>query len=203
MYKKFIFTISLILSSLFFTPNLQAQDDMLGEVKMFAGNFAPRGWAKCEGQLLPISQYSALFSLLGTTYGGDGKTTFGLPDLRGRVPMGSGKGPGLSPRKDGEKAGVEAVTLTISQMPSHSHSTAPASVAALDLNPEETDEEHHFEHGNESLISVGNQANTTVITNEPKVKIMNTGGSQPVQNVQPSLGINFIIALEGYFPSRG
>src|SRR5262245_26202423 len=96
-------------------------DPFIAEIKMFGGNFAPLGWATCDGQLLPISQYTALFSLLGTTYGGDGVTNFALPDLRGRVPMHPGQGPGLSPRTLGEKAGTETVTLTTAQLPAHNH----------------------------------------------------------------------------------
>ena len=96
-------------------------EPFIGQLMLFGGNFAPRGWAMCDGQLLPIAQYSALFSILGTTYGGDGRTTFALPDLRGRVPMGFGHGPGLSAHGLGSKGGEENVTLTTSQIPSHSH----------------------------------------------------------------------------------
>jgi len=99
-------------------------DPFIGEIIMFAGNFAPRGWAFCDGQLLPISQNSALFSILGTTYGGDGRTTFALPDLRGRVPIHAGSGPGLSYRNLGAKEGQEEMSLTVSQIPSHTHSNS-------------------------------------------------------------------------------
>ena len=108
-------------------------EPFLGQLMLVPYNFAPRGWAFCEGQLLPISQYSALFSLLGTTYGGDGRTTFGLPDLRGRVPIGAGQGPGLSNYVLGAKSGVEQVTLTGSQIPSHSH--AASTQSASESNP--------------------------------------------------------------------
>ncbi|MFD1063854.1 phage tail protein [Winogradskyella litorisediminis] len=106
--KKF-FCAALLFVALGFTNSTQAQDAMIGEVKLFAGNFAPRGWAKCEGQLLAISQHTALFSILGTTYGGDGRTTFALPDLRGRVPVSSGTGPGMDSIKLGQKSGGRAV----------------------------------------------------------------------------------------------
>jgi len=96
-------------------------EPLIGQIMMFAGNFAPRGWAFCEGQLLAINQYQALFSILGTTYGGDGRTTFGLPDLRGRVPMHPGNGPGLSSKRLGQKGGSETNTLNVSQLPSHNH----------------------------------------------------------------------------------
>ena len=96
-------------------------EPFVGEIRMFAGNFAPRGWAFCDGQLLATSQNDALFSLLGTIYGGDGRTTFGLPDLRGRIPVHAGTGPGLSPRRLGAKAGAEKVTLTVNELPSHTH----------------------------------------------------------------------------------
>ncbi|MBD3756388.1 MAG: phage tail protein, partial [Gammaproteobacteria bacterium] len=96
-------------------------EPFVGEIRMFAGNFAPRGWAFCDGQLLAVSQNDALFSLLGTIYGGDGRTTFGLPDMRGRIPVHQGSGPGLSPRRLGSKSGAETETLTVNQMPSHTH----------------------------------------------------------------------------------
>ena len=111
-------------------------EPFVGEIRMFAGNFAPRGWAFCDGQLLAVSQNDALFSLLGTIYGGDGRTTFGLPDLRGRVPIHAGSGPGLSPRRLGAKAGAENVTLTVNQLPSHSHRLSGSANLASESRPE-------------------------------------------------------------------
>jgi microcystin-dependent protein len=136
-------------------------DPFIGEVGLFANNFAPRGWAFCDGQLLDISQNTALFSLLGTTYGGDGRTTFGLPDLRGRTAIHAGTGPGLTPRTLGSTTGVEDVTLTEAQMASHNHTLPPSS----DMTG-------------------------------------STGGGQPHYNMQPSLALNYIIALSGVYPSR-
>ena len=175
--------------------NAQQVETFLGEIRMFAGNFAPTGWAFCQGQLLPIAQNQALFSLLGTTYGGDGRTTFALPDLRGRVPVGFGQGPGLSNRVIGEQFGSELVTLNINQMPSHNHT----------VNAVTTE-------GNQNLPTNSLPANTKTLDKEysdananttMKATMVNpTGGSQPFGVSQPSLGVNFIIALQGIYPSR-
>lgn len=175
--------------------NAQQVETFLGEIRMFAGNFAPTGWAFCQGQLLPIAQNQALFSLLGTTYGGDGRTSFALPDLRGRVPVGFGQGPGLSNRVIGDQFGSELVTLNINQMPSHNHT----------VNAVTTE-------GNQNLPTNSLPANTKTLDKEysdananttMKATMVNpTGGSQPFGVSQPSLGVNFIIALQGVFPSR-
>ena len=175
--------------------NAQQVETFLGEIRMFAGNFAPTGWAFCQGQLLPIAQNQALFSLLGTTYGGNGTTTFALPDLRGRVPVGFGQGPSLSNREIGEKFGSELVTLNINQMPSHNHT----------VNAVTTE-------GNQNLPTNSLPANTKALDKEysdananttMKATMVNpTGGNQPFGVTQPSLGVNFIIALQGVFPSR-
>ncbi|WOD42074.1 phage tail protein [Hwangdonia lutea] len=193
--KKKITLLSLLLC-LSFSNSTQAQSDpFIGQISMFAGNFAPRGWAFCDGQLLPISQYSALFSILGTTYGGDGRTTFALPDLRGRVPMHNGNGPGLTSRQLGQKFGSETNTLTVNQMPSHSHTVNAVT-----------------EDGNQS-VPIGNlPAGTKVLDKEYSNAASNTtmnanminasGNNQPVNNIQPVLVINYIIALQGVYPSR-
>ena len=160
-------------------------EPFIGQIIMFAGNFAPRGWAFCDGQLLPISQNTALFSILGTTYGGDGRTTFALPDLRGRVPMHAGHGPGLSSRRIGEKGGQESVTLTIAEMPSHTHSALSSST----IDPTSTG------------AFVKGAVNATGTT--PSINVTNSGGNLPHNNVQPYGCVNFIIALYGAFPSRG
>ena len=169
-------------------------EPFIGQIIMFAGNFNPRGWALCDGQLLAISQYSALFSILGTTYGGDGRTTFGLPDLRGRVAMHPGNGAGLSSRRLGEKGGVEDVVLNISQIPSHNHSV---SVGVSTEPGEETDP-------TTILASHAGAFNEDATTgaNLGGVNEGNTGGGQEHTNVQPFQCVNFIIALEGTFPSR-
>lgn len=168
-------------------------DPFLGEVVLFAGNFAPRGWALCHGQLLPIAQNSALFSILGTTYGGDGRTTFGLPDLRGRSAVGSGYGPGLSDVRLGEKRGRESHTLNILQIPAHNH------VLKLPLFSKPSGNSE-ISKGNQSLLSVGNTSNTVLENNTNQT--LNTGGNQSFQIRNPYLGMNYIIALQGVFPSR-
>ena len=175
--------------------NAQQVETFLGEIRMFAGNFAPTGWAFCQGQLLPIAQNTALFSLLGTTYGGNGTTTFALPDLRGRVPVGFGQGPGLSNKDLGQQFGTETVTLTTAQMPAHSHT----------VNAVTTE-------GNQNLPTNSLPANTKALDKEYSDAASNTtmksgmigitGSSQPVNISQPSLGVNFIIALQGIYPSR-
>ena len=180
----------------------------LGEIRMFAGNFAPRNWALCDGQLLPISQYSALFAILGTTYGGDGRTTFGLPDLRGRFPMHPGNGPGLSSRQLGQKGGVENVTLTVAQMPSHTHSastqvTSEASDSEGTVtNPEDAipaksgSGDPDWVDENNANIELSDQMHSASTT------IGSAGGSQSHDNMSPFNCVNFIICLEGIFPSR-
>ncbi|MGR8935953.1 MAG: phage tail protein [Gammaproteobacteria bacterium] len=169
-------------------------EPFVGEIRMFAGNFAPRGWAFCDGQLLAVSQNDALFSLLGTIYGGDGRTTFGLPDLRGRLPIHAGDGPGLSPRPLGAKGGEESVTLTVNQLPSHEHPLQASQGPATDTRP------------------VGNapaQAPAADVwsTRSPAVdmaadSISYIGGSRSHTNLMPFLCVNFIIALFGIYPSR-
>ncbi len=168
-------------------------DPFLGQIVMFGGNFAPRGWALCDGQLLAISQNSALFSILGTTYGGDGRTTFALPDLRGRVPVHAGTGPGLTPYRLGERGGQEAVTLTTAQIPSHTHSLNASTDPANDTNP--------------SGKLPARAAEDTYVTGTPSATLSpqaaaNTGGNQSHGNVQPYQAVNYIIALQGTFPSR-
>ena len=186
MIKK-IFIPIFILAFISFNP-LQAQEPFLGEVKLFGGNFAPRGWAFCEGQLLPISSHDALFSILGTTYGGDGRTTFGLPDLRGREAIGAGTGPGLTPIRDGEKGGSEKITITQSQTPSNQ-----MNVPAYKMKPDKATDE--LKPGNKSLLTVGN-------TPGSNVKTSSTGNGQGVNSRSPALGMRYIIALTGVYPSR-
>lgn len=165
-------------------------EPFLGQIMIVPYNFAPRGWAFCAGQILPIAQNTALFSLLGTTYGGNGQTTFALPDLRGRVPLGAGQGPGLSNYTLGQVSGTEAETLIISQMPAHTHSVKCSSDDADTAKPAD----NFF--GNAPSYS------TTSDTTMDAAVVGNTGGSQPHNNIQPYLTLNFVIALEGIFPSR-
>jgi microcystin-dependent protein len=165
-------------------------EPFLGEIKLLPFNFAPRGYAFCAGQILPIAQNTALFSLLGTTFGGNGQTTFALPDLRGRVPVSSGQGPGLSNYDLGEVTGTETVTLTSNQMPAHNHLVNANNAAADATRPGNN-------YPGTSAYSTTNGGNTM----NPAV-IAQAGGSQPFSNVQPLLVLNFCIALEGIFPSR-
>jgi microcystin-dependent protein len=171
-------------------------EPFIGEIRMTGWNFAARGWALCNGQLLPIQQNTALFSLLGTTFGGNGQTTFALPDLRGRVPINQGQGPGLTNRTMGENAGSEHVTLNQNQMPAHQH-LVKASEAADTANP-----------ANAVLGADSRGTPPTIYNSSPDSTTMNpqmiapAGGNQPHDNMQPYLCVNFIIALEGIYPSR-
>ncbi len=175
----------------------------IGEIRMFAGNFAPRTWAFCQGQLLPIAQNSALFSILGTTYGGDGRTTFALPDFRSRVAVGTGTGPGLSSYDLGEQAGSETNTLLQTNLPPHTHS----------LNVNNTNANIATPVSGSSIAVTGTQdarsftpalSFNSTTPNVPlnPLSVGATGGNLPVNNVQPYLGINYIICLYGIFPAR-
>jgi len=166
-------------------------EPFLAQIMMFGGNFAPRGWAFCSGQILPIAQNTALFSLLGTTYGGNGQTTFALPDLRGRVPMHPGQGPGLASYDLGQVGGAESATLTVNNLPTHNHLAASSQAAATGSRP------------SGAVPSAGGSyaASGDGCTLNPAF-IQNTGGNQPFDQHQPYLCVNFIIALEGIFPSR-
>jgi microcystin-dependent protein len=169
-------------------------EPFVGEIRMFAGNFAPRGWAFCDGQLLAVSQNDALFSLLGTIYGGDGRTTFGLPDMRGRIPLHMGHGPGLSERRLGSKGGSENVTLTTNQLASHTHDFNANTAAATDASAQGR---VVAEGVGVNFYFAGNQD-----TDFASSMITHTGGSQPHTNLMPTLCIHFIIALFGIYPSR-
>ena len=169
-------------------------EPFVGEIRMFAGNFAPRSYAFCDGQLLAVSQNDALFSLLGTIYGGDGRTTFGLPDLRGRVPVHAGSGPGLSPRTLGAKAGAESVTLTVNQLASHTHQMQASSGSADSTSAQ----------GNVPAQSGLDTYRTTggTVVDMASAAVISEGGSQNHSNIQPFLCVHFIIALFGVYPSR-
>ncbi|HEV2720651.1 MAG TPA: tail fiber protein [Thermoanaerobaculia bacterium] len=161
----------------------------VGEIRMFAGNFAPAGWMFCEGQLLPISEYETLFNLIGTTYGGDGQSTFALPDLRGRLPMHQGNGFILA-----ETGGAEEITLTVSQIPAHSHPLLGSKTLATDPNPNPTNV-----LGTTSQIEIYYADVPDAQLNAQSIGA--TGGSQPHTNFQPYLCVDFIISLFGIFPS--
>jgi microcystin-dependent protein len=174
-------------------------DAYMGSIVLFAGNFEPRNWAYCDGRLLPIASYQALFSLLGTTYGGDGRTTFALPDLRGRVPISSGNGPGLTPRPLGSRAGQERVTLHDTEMPTHSH-TASGTIKAKE-EADNGDPSNNFIAGNGSTI-FGTTSDVQMNNNSVNVTVNSAGGSQAHENMPPYLALNYIICLQGLFPPR-
>jgi microcystin-dependent protein len=164
---------------------------------MFGGNFAPVSYAFCRGQLLSIDQNTALFALIGTTYGGDGQQTFALPDLRGRIPVGQGNGPGLSPKVIGESSGTENVTLLTQQMPGHNHAVACGAGGANAISPA-----NNFWASDAGAESAAFGPPASINTGMSAQAVGTAGGSQPHNNMQPFLVINFIIALEGIFPSR-
>ena len=169
-------------------------DPFLGEIMLFAGNYAPRGWAECNGQLLPINQNQALFSILGTTYGGNGQTTFALPDFRGRAPIHVGQGPGLTDRVLGESGGVESHVLTVAEMPAHSHPAFARSTNGTSANPSglfparDPAGTPHYGPDADALLAPG--------------AIGPAGADQPHDNMQPYLTIMFCICLQGVFPTR-
>jgi microcystin-dependent protein len=190
--KKATFIMTFMLLGAIGTMN--AQDAFLAEVRMFAGNFAPRGWAKCEGQLLPISSNTALFSLIGTIYGGDGRTTFALPDLRGRVPVGVGNGSGLPTVSQGARFGNAATTLNSTNLPQHTHQAYGVTEVGSSSDPS----------GNlpANTKVFDNEYGTGTLTPMNAGMIDNTGSSQSFENRPPSLGMNYIICVSGIYPSR-
>ena len=171
-------------------------EPFIAEIRIFAGNFGPRGWAFCDGQLLPIQQNSALFSLVGTTYGGDGRTTVGLPNLQARAPMQPGTGPGLTTRRLGQIGGVETVKLTELQMPSHNHALRGRANDADTEDPGNAILARSAPLGDQQY-KIGGQ---TVPMHASALDT--TGGTQSHNNMPPYLVLNFIIALQGLFPSR-
>lgn len=172
-------------------------DPFVAEIRIFPFNFAPTGWAFCDGQLLPLSQNTALFSLLGTTYGGDGKSTFALPNMQGNAPMQPGQGQGLSLRDLGEQSGVESITLLDSEMPLHTHLAGAQNVALGGVAlPSATTTLNRPASGN--LFNLAGPTPTPMAPQEIGV----TGGSLPHNNMQPYLTLNFCIALQGIFPPR-
>lgn len=172
-------------------------EPFLGQILIVPYNFAPRGWAFCDGQLLPISQNTALFSLIGTTFGGNGQTTFALPDLRGRVPLhvGGGQGPGRLPHDLGETDGTEFVTLTVQEMPVHTHTANCHSTGGDGNSPVN-------KFWSKDLGSQSGTYHTSGGSTMNPGALSSVGGSQPHENMPPYLGLNFIIALAGIFPSR-
>ena len=170
-------------------------EPFLAEVRIVAFNFAPRGWAFCDGQILPINQNQSLYSLLGTTYGGDGRTSFALPDMRGRTPIHVGQSEGGSDHREGQKTGEETHTLSAAEMPQHNH-TAQASNTTANLTTPS---------GNllaNSLSELYVDATASNMVNLRSGTMLNVGGGQAHNNMQPYLAVNFCIALQGLFPSR-
>jgi microcystin-dependent protein len=171
-------------------------NNYVGEIRIFAGNFPPNGWMFCQGQLLPISENDVLFQLIGTTYGGDGQSTFALPDLRGRVPVHMGQGPGISQNYQiGQNGGVEQVTLTAQQIPSHTHALTVSQNTAQDTSPTN---KVLGQIGGGALPYIQDVPDTNLNTSAVSI----VGGSQPHTNFQPYLCLNFIISLFGVFPSQ-
>ena len=171
-------------------------DPFLAEVRMAGFNFVPKGWAFCNGQLLPISQNAALMSLVGFTYGGDGRSTFGLPNLQGMVPMFNGQGPGLSDHDIGETAGTETVTLSLNELPSHTHTVAAANVPSTLKAPSSDVGLTRSGGGNIYLTPPANLV--PMAANNPAGNV----GDQPHNNMMPYTVLNFIIALQGIYPER-
>lgn len=171
-----------------------AEDPFIGQIQYFPYNFSPRGWSFCNGQLLPVAENTALFSLIGTTFGGDGRTTLGLPDMRGRVPIHPGTGPGLSSRRSGEKGGVETVSLNTNQMPAHSHKLMATNIVGDQSSPA----------GNSIARDGRDQTyrNEAPNTDMYSDSIGSTGGGLAHENMAPFLVLNCNIALTGVFPSR-
>ena len=179
-------------------------DPFIAMIVMFGGNFAPRGWALCNGQLLAISSNTALFSLLGTIYGGDGRTTFALPDLRGRVPLHAGNGPGLTDRRLGASGGAQEVILNTSQIPSHTHvlTGGGVNIAVNDAAGEESMPSSKFIASRDLAFTEDPGVGTLGGVNYTQPTASATGGSLAHTNMQPWLAVNYIIALQGIFPSR-
>jgi microcystin-dependent protein len=171
-------------------------DQFVAEIRIFAGNFAPTGWAQCDGQLMPISQNTALFSLLGTMYGGDGKSTFALPNLQGSAPMFWGQGPGLTDRVDGEQSGSETITLLESEMPVHAHGLFATAGLAAGRDPSNNPLAR-----SRNGMAYQSTVNANVVSMAPQA-VSPAGSSLPHNNMQPYLCLTFIIAMQGIFPPR-
>jgi microcystin-dependent protein len=180
----------------------------LGEIRMFGGNFAPRSWALCDGQLLPINQNQALFSILGTTYGGDGRTTFALPDLRSRVPISAGQGPGLSNHSQGQRSGSATTTLSSANLPPHTHIPTSSGSFSLGAGAASTTTGAGNSLAAASSINIFSTADPTPAASlrgtpiSGTVNVSPNGGSQSFNNYSPYQVVNYIIALQGIFPSR-
>ncbi|MEY9092535.1 phage tail protein [Paenibacillus sp. RC84] len=177
-------------------------DAYLGEIRIFAGNYAPRDWAFCNGQLMQVRQYTALFAILGMQYGGDGKTTFALPNLMGKAPMHQGAGQGLTPRVVGQSVGSPTETLLTTEIPSHTHVPQSVNAVGSDTNPTGNFWAQSPAEGRPGREKQRNLYDPTPTVQMSPVNLSVTGGSQPHNNMQPFLAMNYIICLSGEFPPR-
>ncbi len=203
--------IGIVLFLFILSFQLAAQEPFLGEIRIFAGNFAPRSWAFCDGQLLSVDQNQSLFSLLGTTYGGDGRTTFGLPDLRGRAPIHAGQGASLSNYNLGQNGGEETVALTESEIPSHNHDASATVETEVTLPVNDSESESLSPNGNylaKSRVTAysdttnGTYLAKTEATSTATVTVGSTGGAQQHENRPPYLAVHYIICIQGIFPTQ-
>jgi microcystin-dependent protein len=183
-------------------------EPFLGQILMFAGNFAPKGWAFCNGQLLDISQNTALYSILGTYYGGDGRYKFGLPDLRGRVAISPGTGPGLPSYDLGQSSGQANVTLNVTQMPNHNHTATTNTTTQIEVNTDSGEEvtpsgQHIAEHGDDAFSGTATSGETLAgVTSTSSTTVDASGGGQSFNNMPPFQAVHYIIAIEGVYPAR-
>lgn len=193
MKKTFLLIILFVAISLGGANKIFAQDSYIGDIKLTAITFNQSGWLECNGQLLQISEHTALYSLLGTTYGGNGSTNFALPDLRGRVPVGLGTGPGLATYNQGQKGGVEGVTLTANQLPAHTHGVSVSTSAGTSFSPDGT---FLANTGNfdKEYSATANTVNT--------VMVQSAGGNIAHENRQPYTVVRYVICVNGLYPSR-
>jgi len=195
MYLLFAGFLEILKFGLLNTGGKTMSEPFLAEVRIVGFNFAPRGWAFCDGQILPINQNQSLYSLLGTTYGGDGRTSFALPDMRGRTPMHVGRSNGGEEHREGQKKGEETHTLSVAEMPQHKHTVRASSENANQNNA-----------GGNVLASAANlytpDSTSPTITPTNPAQVANVGGGHSHENMQPFLAVNFCIALQGLFPSR-
>ncbi|MDM4772593.1 phage tail protein [Solimonas sp. SE-A11] len=180
-------------------------DPYIGEIRLFGGDYAPPNWALCQGQLLPISDYDVLYNLIGTRYGGDGVTNFALPDLRGRAPVHQGAGPGLTLRVMGEQGGLEDVTLTHNQIPSHQHAFMASTSVASDRQPSKTrllGAVSNTTDGRRRVLYLPNTVTGRTDLEISPLALAPVGGGQPHANLMPSLVVSFIICVNGLYPSH-
>ena len=191
-----------LVAGMIWCPPAQASEPFIGQIQMFGFNFAPRGWTFCDGQLLPISSYTALFSLLGATFGGDGRTSFGLPDLRGRVAIHPGNGPGLPEIRWGQKSGSHQVALNVNHLPAHTHTAVATVHAASGQGSQEGPGGNVLAYNRRETQYSASAPDVTMNSASATITVDNAGGGQPFSIMQPYLGLNHCIALLGWYPPR-